>query len=184
MTGKKILGMALLVAGLTATSATAADLWLHIKVHEDGGEKASINMPLSMIQGLASSALNEARTSGRIRVHDNDFSVRELRRIWRQLEDGPDATYVTVEETNSKVRIGKRGRYLHMEAKEHGKGGEDMEARIPLEVVGALLSGSGEELNIGAAMEALARYGEGDLLTVNSEKETVRIWVDDSPESK
>ena len=67
-----------------------------------------------------------------MRIKDRDYDVAELRRIWRELEDGPDATYVTVEETDSKVRIGKRGRYLHMEAKEHGKGGEDMEARIPL----------------------------------------------------
>jgi hypothetical protein len=45
-------------------------------------------------------------------------------------------------------------------------------------VVAALLSGSGDELNVGAALEALVRRGEGELLTVNGDDETVRIWID------
>ena len=48
----------------------------------------------------------------------------------------------------------------------------------------ALLSGSGDELNVQAALEELARSGEGDLLTVTGDDETVRIWVDRSAEGR
>jgi hypothetical protein len=49
-------------------------------------------------------------------------------------------------------------------------------------VVSALLSGNGDEINLEAAFEALARHGQGELLTVRSDDETVRIWIDQQSE--
>ena len=182
MNRKVILGSALIIAALAASPAAAADLWLHVKV--DGGrdgEQAAINLPLSMVDKLAPMMSDKTRGSGRIRIDDRDYSVAELRRIWRELEEGPDATYVTVNERDSKVRIAKRGSYLVMEANDRAQG-EDVQARIPLTVMRALLSGPGDELDLGAALEALAREGAGELITVTGEDETVRIWVDAAPE--
>lgn len=180
MNGKRIFGTALLAAALTAASASAADLWLHVKV--DGGrrgtEKVEINMPLSMIESFAPMLQGRVRDGGRVRIDDRDYDIAELRRIWRELEDGPDATYITVNEPDSKVRIAKRGAYLVMTAVER-RDGENVEARIPIAVMGALLSGSGEGLDIAAALRELARFGEGELMTVTSDEETVRIWIDD-----
>ncbi|MEA2604751.1 MAG: hypothetical protein QOF89_5743 [Acidobacteriota bacterium] len=182
MNGKKLFGMTLLAAGLmvtaTAQKAAAADLWLHIDV--DGkGEQANINLPLSMVRSMAGLMLREEGHGARnLRVRDKDVSISELRQAWRELEDSPDANYVTVRDKDSDVRIGKKGDYLHLRAVDRGQKGENVEAKIPLEVVAALLSGQGDELNLGAALEALARRGEGELLTVNGDDETVRIWVD------
>lgn len=184
MNGKKIFGIAILAAGLaaglTAGSAAAADLWLHIKV--DGGrnaEQAEINLPLSMVESFAPMLQGKVTGQSRVRLRDRDYDVDELRRIWRQLEDGPDATYVTVNEPDSKMRIAKRGGYLVMTAVERGRDGESVEARIPVSVMGALLSGSGDSLDVGAALRELIRFGAGELMTVTSDEETVRIWVDD-----
>jgi len=181
MNGKKLLGMALLAAGLAATArqAAAADLWLHIDVDGKGDEQANINLPLSMVRSMAGSVLREEGHGARsLRVKDKDISISELRQAWRELEDSPDTNYITVRDKDSDVRIGKRGDYLHLKAVDRGSKGQNVEAKIPLEVVAALLSGSGDELNLGAALEALARRGEGELLTVNGDDETVRIWVD------
>ena len=178
MNGKSILGAALAAAALVASPAAAADLWFHVQV--DGGkhgEQATVNLPLSMVDKIAPMIPAEARASGRVRIDDRDYSVAELRRIWRELEDGPDATYVTVNEPDSKVRIAKRGEFLIMEANDRSEG-EEVQARIPLTVMRALLSGPGDELDIGAALEALARRGAGELITVTGEEETVRIWID------
>ncbi|HEX9942221.1 MAG TPA: hypothetical protein VGG03_09415 [Thermoanaerobaculia bacterium] len=181
MKATKILGTALLFTGLVLAPAAAADLWLHVKV--DGGrngEQATINLPLSLVDTFAPMISRGAHGSGRVRIDDRDYSVSDLRRIWRQIENGPDATYVTVEEPGSRVRIAKRGDYLVMEAVERNdrERVEQVEARVPLTVMKALLSGPGDELNVGAALEALAREGEGELVTVNGRDETVRIWVD------
>ena len=48
---------------------------------------------------------------------------------------------------------------------------------MPLEVVDAMVAGKDGELDLLAALEALADY-DGDLVTVESEDSFVRIWID------
>ena len=176
MNGKKLLGVALISASLAAGSAAAADLWIHIDVQGDKkGEQANINLPLSMVHNLSGMIPDEARNSRHFRVRDRDYDIADLRRAWRELRDGPDTTYLTANDADSRVRIAKRGDYLELRATDRGGKGETVEARIPLPVVAALLSGSGDELNLHAALEELARFGEGELLTVTGDDETVRI---------
>lgn len=175
MNGKKIFGMALLMAGLTLGPAVAADLWLRIEVNGEKGEEVSMNLPLSMLESMVP---DEFRSSSRLRIDDEDYDIAELRRIWRQLEDSPDTTYLMVNDADSKVRIGKKGDFIVMNVTERGDG-EDVQARIPVTVMGALLSGSGDRLNISAALKELARHGRGELLTVTGRQEKVRIWLDD-----
>ena len=183
MKKKTILDTAL-AAALIAGPASAADLWFHVEVNGGKhGEQATINLPLSMVDTLAPMISGRAHAAGHVRLDDRDYSVAELRRIWRELEAGPDATYVTVNDRDSKVRIAKRGNYLVMEANDRAEG-EDVQARIPLSVMRALLSGSGDELNVGAALEALAAEGAGELVTVTGDEETVRIWVDAASEGR
>ncbi len=187
MNGTRIFRTAVLAAALTvvvaasAATAAAADLWLHLKVDGGKDEQVEINMPLSMVESLAPMLQSKVRDGNRVRIDDRDYDLAELRRVWRDLEDGPDATYLTVNEPDSKVRIGKRGSHLVMTADERdgGKGGrERVEAKIPISVMAALLSGSGDGLDLAAALRELARLGEGELMTVTSDEETVRIWID------
>jgi hypothetical protein len=184
----KIAMIALSAFALTAVRVSAADLWLHIKVHDAKEDShVNINLPLSMVTKTASLIPSDARNSGKIRINDDDMDVAELRQIWNEVRNRPDATYVTVEEKGSKVRIAKRGDYLHIVSQDHdgprGRG-ENVEMKIPSEVVSALLSGRGDEMNVGAAIQALARRGEGELVTVNGDDETVRIWVDAISETR
>jgi hypothetical protein len=184
----KIAMIALSAFALTAVRVSAADLWLHIKVHDAKEDShVNINLPLSMVTKTASMIPSDARNSGKIRINDDDIDVAELRQIWNEVRNRPDATYVTVEEKDSKVRIAKRGDYLHIVSQDHdgprGRG-ENVEMKIPIEVVSALLSGRGDEMNVGAAIQALARRGEGELVTVNGDDETVRIWVDAISETR
>jgi hypothetical protein len=189
MNGTKSFGVLLVLAGLAglaAGPAAAADLWIHVRVHGDKNvDEVAVNMPVSMARNLAGMVPERTRQhSGRVRVKDHDYDLAELRRAWRDLEHGPDATYLTVNDPESKVRIGKRGDYLELRAMDKASKGENVEARIPLQVVAALLSGSGDELNVEAALDELTRFGEGELLTVHSDEQTVRIWIDHASEGR
>ena len=180
--------IALFAFALTAARVSASDLWLHIKVHDAKEDShVNINLPLSMVTKTAALIPADARNSGKIRINDDDLDVAELREIWNEVRNRPDATYVTVDERDSKVRVAKRGEYLHIVAQDrdgHRGGRENVEMRIPIEVVSALLSGRGGEMNVGAAVQALARRGEGELVTVTGDDETVRIWVDALSETR
>jgi hypothetical protein len=185
MNGTKIFGVALLAAGLGVGQAVAADLWLHVKVHgEKGADEAMVNLPVSMARNLAGMIPEGARASHKVRVKDRDYSVADLRQAWREVENGPDANYITVNDQTSKVKIGKRGNYLELRADDKVGSQDRVEAKIPLPVVAALFSGSGDRLNVDAALEELTRFGEGELLTVTNDHETVRIWVDHTADAR
>lgn len=186
MNAKKAFVISLLAVGLTAARASAEDLYLHVKVHDAKEDShVNINLPLSVVEKSSAFIPSEARKSGKIRIDDEDVSVAELREMWAELQRHPDATWISVDERDSKVRVSKRGNYLHILANDRKDGrNEDVEIKIPASVVAAMLSTNGDELDISAAIRALAREGEGELVTVTGDDETVRIWIDARSESK
>lgn len=169
-----------------AERAENSDLWLHVKVNDakDGG-KVSVNLPIAVVRGALAMVPDEARHHGRVRMGDDDMSVPQLRRMWAAVQNSPDATFVTVDDKDSKVRVAKRGGYMVVRADDSGNSKHSrVDVKIPATVVEALLSGSGDELNVTAAIEALARHGSGELVTVDGDDDTVRVWVDRVAESR
>jgi hypothetical protein len=181
---KKTLAIATLALGLGTAGAFAAQtekLWIHVHVKDGKDGNVSINLPISMVEKMAGSITSDSKGDSRLRFNDEDITVAELRDLWNDLRRQPDATFITVDDTHSKVRVAKRGGYLVVRSREKQ---EEVEMKIPGTVVDALLSAPGEQLDVAAAMRALARHGEGELVTVSGTGETVRIWVDDSSESR
>jgi hypothetical protein len=192
------MGIALLLMGAAAAEAKT-DLWLHIKVHDGNDDsRVSINLPLSVVQAATPLIPEDVRTAGQLRVDGHDLSVQDLRRIWREVQRQPDAAYVTVDEGHARVRVARSGGYLLIRAADRegpesggrdrdsgrGHGGQHVEVRIPVPVVDALLQGTGDRFDLAAAVAALARTGEGELVTVNGGHETVRMWVDGDAEGR
>jgi hypothetical protein len=187
MKTKRILGLALLTIGSASLrSAAATDLWLHIRVDEPSeGSKVNVNLPFSLLRTAMPSLPAETLGVRELRVDKTDLSAAELRRIWHQLAQGEDATYVTVRHGKERVLIAKRGAYLVMQSHDaESSDRQDVEVKLPIRVIEALLSGNGDELNLTAALEALAESGEGELVTVNSDRDTVHIWVDHQASSR
>jgi hypothetical protein len=198
MTWNSVMGIALLLMGAAAAEAKT-DLWLHIKVHDGNDDsRVSINLPLSVVQAATPLIPEDVRTAGQLRVDGHDLSVQDLRRIWREVQRQPDAAYVTVDEGHARVRVARSGGYLLIRAADRegpegggrdrdssrGHGGQHVEVRIPVPVVDALLQGAGDRFDLAAAVAALARTGEGELVTVNGGHETVRMWVDGDAEGR
>ena len=186
MNTKRILGIALVALGAaTVRAAAASDLWLHIKVDDQGeGSKVNVNLPLSIVQAAMPMLPHEAGAARGLRVDDRDFSADDLRRIWREIEKSPDATYVMVDEGKGKVRVSKSGNDLLIHAVDADRDHQRVEVRLPLPVVRALISGHGDQLDLAAALEALVRSGQGELVTVNGDNQTVRMWVDRESDSR
>jgi len=187
---RKFLPIALLTLGLGALQARAADtedLWIHVRVLDAKDGRVSINLPISVVERMGNvlPADSSEKGSGRLRFNDEDITVSDLREIWADLRKHPDATFITVDEVDSKVRVAKIAGNLVVRAQDRGAGrDEQVEMKIPGAVVDALLSAPGEQLNMGAALKALAREGEGEIVTVTGDGETVRIWIDASSESQ
>ena len=198
MTWNSVMGIALLLMGAAAAEAKT-NLWLHIKVHDGNDDsRVSINLPLSVVEAATPLIPEEARTASQLRVDGHDLSVHDLRRIWREVQRQPDASYVTIDEGHARVRVARSGGYLLIRAadrdtppeigggggRDRGHGGDHVEGRIPVPVVDALLQGAGDRFDLAAAVAALARTGEGELVTVNGDNDTVRMWVDGAADGR
>lgn len=190
---KKIWAMSVMAfaLGTMGTMAVAAEsrrdnLWFHMQVHEGKDDShVMINLPLSVVEKSAHFLPKDSNgRSGKIRFNDEEMNKAELRSIWNDVRRQRDMTFLTVKETDGRVKMAKQGNYLLIHAAEEGARRENVEIRVPLAVVDALLAGDGDELNVRGALEALVRVGEGELMTVTGDNETVRMWIDDRAEAR
>lgn len=173
-----------LIALLTfaGTAMATEGLWLHVKVDGQPDERVTVNLPLTLIEKAIPMIPENIMEHGRIQYDEGEITIADLREMWRELESQPDFTIARVESENENVRVAKEGDYLVVRVEEGDS--ENVNVRIPVAVVNALFSGEGEQLNVRAALEALASHGEGELVTVTDDNETVRVWVDGFAEAR
>lgn len=200
---RKWLGMAgagLMLTGLLALAVTAqskqapaastADKWLHVRVVEDGekGETVRVNVPLSLAEAiLPALKVNGKIDGGKIRIsrhHDWDNEI-DFRAAFDAVKKAPDGEFVTVQKgKDEEVRVSKKDGYLLVAVRDENtrrdgsKRTERVDVKVPMTVAEALFGGTKDELDILAAVRALARHGDTQLVAVEDGKTTVRVWVD------
>lgn len=180
----RILAGAGLTAALlfcTVAAWAQAETWIHVRVTENDadGHKVSVNMPLRLAQVALEVAPKDVFEKGRLKLKEKDISVADMRRLWTELKSSGDAEFVTVEEKDKTVRVARAGDYLRIHVRDQAEKNETVEIRMPLQVVDALLSGEGESINIQAAIAQLQGQ-QGEIVTVESSENQVRIWIDES----
>lgn len=179
------LGLAAGVSALALGQGAAAGAqgngaWLHVRVEEPAKpSRIAVNLPMAVVEAALEAAPEKVVSSGRIKLgHDgNDVSVAQLRKAWNELKATGDAELVTVEDRDEKVRIARSGNLVLVHI-DKPAGREAVRVEVPVEVVDALLAGEGNELNVRAALTKL-QGRRGDLVRVNDERSTVRIWIDE-----
>jgi hypothetical protein len=166
--------------------AASADQWVHVRV-VDSGKKATtvrVNVPLSLIETVAPIATKEMGKEAKIKLEEKEFTRADLKRILAAVKESPDAEFVTVESETDHVRVAKSGQTLIVKVRDQAKKADKVTVQLPMAVVDALLSGPEDQLNIVAAIQALGRTGSGELVTVNDNSATVRVWIDDKSASE
>src|SRR5215468_2903828 len=181
--GKRFLPLVLLLAG--SLWAASSDRYLHVRVSNPGNhELVRVNLPLSLAEQVIPAINNDQLSNGKIRCGHFTADKVDVRAILNALKTAPEGEFVTVQEPDNDVRV----------AKEHGqlvvhvidkKSKENVDVTVPWEVAQALVANTkGDELDIEAAIKALAGVGDVTLVTVTSQEENVRIWVDSNNSDK
>lgn len=180
-------GLVLLVAAFAGpVSAQAqAEKWLHVRVNEgEDGETVRVNVPLALAEAILPSIKVKHFEGGKVRLEEHmraHIEDVDIRAILEAVKNAQDGEFVTVESKKDNVRVAKKAGYLLVEVREMDKDGKEREkvdVKMPMTVVDALLSGGKDELDILAAVRALAKHGDTELVTVQDNKTTVRVWVD------
>jgi hypothetical protein len=169
-------GVALFCASI---ASAATERWIHVKVEGKNSENVAINLPLSFAASALAMVPAEAQVDGKIRIDNHDLDWNKLRDMWQQIKNAPEATFVTVQTNDEHVVVKKEGGFLLVQTTERSERGANVDVRLPMAVIDALLDAPEGTLNLTGALEALADMQDGHLVSIHSEDEIVKIWIDD-----
>jgi len=180
---RKLVGVvALALIAAVAAVAQTPEKWLHVKVEDKNGnnEIVKVNVPLSLAEKVLPAINVDRVRGGKVRIETSKIHDVDFRAILDAVKNAQDGEFVTVESTKENVRVAKSGGYLLVKVKDTKSDGrsEQVDVKVPMTVVEALLSGDPNELDVLAALKALSAHGDTVLVEVTGDKETVRVWID------
>src|SRR5579859_385020 len=183
MMKKMMAALIVLLAVATTVMAAPSGQWIHVRVISNGskGETVRINVPMSFAEAVLPTICANKLRHGKIKF-DGKIDDLDLRSVFQAVRDSPDNEFVTVEKPDESVRVAKAGGNLLIKVRQKRTGknadNENVDVKVPLTVVQALLSGNNGELDVLAGIHALSTQGNMELVTVNGQSENVRIWTD------
>ena len=164
-----------------STVSRSQDRWLHVRVisSDAKGETVRVNVPLELAEKVLPAIHQERLHDGKVKIdngHVNDVDLRALVEAIRTTKDGE---FVTVQSNDCDVRVAKHSNHLivHVFDKQNSKKSE-VEVKVPMKVIDALFSAGKDELDLVAALHALAGQGDTELVSVKDHENTVRVWLD------
>ncbi|HKQ96675.1 MAG TPA: hypothetical protein VJV75_02250 [Candidatus Polarisedimenticolia bacterium] len=187
MGGVALLAAAAMVAvlGLAPAMAGTEGKWLHIRVLGGDDGSVKVNLPVAVLETMADAIEADHFSNGQIHLSESNIKPEQLRSVWQSLKNSRDMEFVTVESDDQNVRVAKSGNFLVVKVNDadRKRGKDTVDIKVPVEVVDALLQAPEGQLNVKAALQALANYGGGDLVQVTDGESHVRIWIDGRSDS-
>lgn len=162
--------------------AHAAGFWLHVHVQEEGkAESVKVNVPVSLIEMILPVIEEEGLEQGRIHFDDRDLTVQQLREIWAEVQAQGDYELASIDSDDTRVRVALEGNDLLVRSTEGSE--TEVLVRVPKQFVDALLSGTGDQINVTGAIAVLKTLGAQELVNVRDDDTKVRVWIDESSSS-
>ena len=167
----------------SASSATAekGERWLHVRVIcTDGkGQTVRVNVPLELAEKVLPAVNHDRLHNGKVRVDSSDLHDVDLRALMEAIRTAQEGEYVTVQGDDNDVRVAKQGDHLMIHVLDKsGSKKSQVEVKVPIKVIDALLSAGKDELDLVAALHALGAQGDTELVSVKDRENTVKVWLD------
>ncbi len=167
-------------ASQSSTSAHG-ERWLHVRVISTNskGETVRVNVPLEMAEKVLPAIDHDRLHNGKVRIGCMDCDGVDIRTIFEAVRSSKDGEFVTVQSNDADISVMKKEGmlFVHVHDKNKPKHSQ-VEVKVPMKVVEALLSGSKDELDIVAGLHALAGQGDVELVSVKDDDNTIRVWLD------
>jgi len=174
----------------SSTSSSTSERWLHVRVTstDSKNETVRVNVPLEMAEKVLPAINKDRLHNGKVKFDDHDMNGVDVKALLDAVRSSKDGEYVTVQGADSDVRVAKLNGYMYVhvteknshDSEKHAKGSEKnrVEVKVPMKVVDALFSAGKDELDVLAALRALSTHGDTELVSVKSDDNTVRVWLD------
>jgi hypothetical protein len=181
MVGRTLVPLLLAAAALAgAPAAAGGDRWIHVRVLDRaaGEHSMSLNLPVSTIAAvLPTIGVDGDQLDLGL---EDDFDLREL---VAALRDSADADIVRLREADGMVSIAKESDRLVVRVDDRGSPAENLRIVVPLRVLDAMIDETTGEIDLVRGLNALGDWS-GDLVHIESEDESVRVWVDGRSEGR
>lgn len=164
-----------------STSSEKGERWLHVRVIcTDGkGDTVRVNVPLELAEKVLPAVNHDRLHNGKVKIDNSDITNDvDLRALMDAIKSAKDGEYVTVQGNDNDVRVAKEGNHLIVHVVDKGTKKSQVEVKVPMKVVEALLSAGKDELDLVAALHALSSQGDVELVSVKDSENTVKVWLD------
>jgi len=164
-----------------STSSEKGERWLHVRVIcSDGkGDTVRVNVPLELAEKVLPAVNHDRLHNGKVRIDNSEINDVDLRTVMEAVRSAKDGEYVTVQGDANDVRVAKEGNHLIVHVVDKGRSKKSqVEVKVPMKVVEALLSAGKDELDLVAALHALSTQGDVELVSVKDSENTVKVWLD------
>jgi hypothetical protein len=174
---------------------------------DDKNETVRVNIPLDLAEKILPTINKERLHNGKVRIDEAQIHGDvDLHALMDAIRTSKDGEFVTVQGSENDVRVAKEGGRLivhvtdksghglhhhHAKHSDADKSDDDkeeaknekhdvstVEIMIPMKVIDALFSAGKDELDLVAALHALSAQGDVELVSVKSDENTVRVWLD------
>src|SRR5215831_12747104 len=164
-----------------STSSEKGERWLHVRVIcTDGrGDTVRVNVPLELAEKVLPAVNHDRLHNGKVRIDSTEVGDVDLHALMDAIRTAKDGEYVTVQGNDNDVRVAKEGNHLMIHVVDKGGSKKSqVEVKVPMNVIEALLSAGKDELDLVAALHALGAQGDVELVSVKDSENTVKVWLD------
>ncbi len=165
----------------SSTTSEKGERWLHVRVIcTDGkGETVRVNVPLELAEKVLPAVNHDRLHNGKVRIDSADMNDVDLHAVMDAIRTAKEGEYVTVQGDENDVRVAKEGNHLIIHVVDKGGSKKSqVEVKVPMKVIDALLSAGKDELDLVAALHALGTQGDTELVSVKDSENTVKVWLD------
>jgi hypothetical protein len=178
-----VAGLLLLPLASSAQTAQAPkpDRWLHVRVEsaQPKGETVRVNVPLELAEKVLPTINKDRLQNGKVKIDASQTKGVDLRALFDAIRTSKDGEFVTVQSNDADIRVAKQEGHILIHVRDKSNAKKDqVEIRVPMKVVDALLSAGKDELDVLAGLRALSAQEDTELVSVKSSENAVRIWLD------
>lgn len=173
--------MVILAAALLAAAPLGAadpDRWLNVNVlDKSDGTKVEVHLPIQLVVAVLNSIDAENLHGGKVQLDIEDADI-DWPQLLAAVKGAPDGEFVKVDAPDAKVQVSKRAGTLYVNVVETAEDHATVNVTLPMSMIDALQFDDANQIDMAALLTGLDQLPDGDLVTVEADDATVRVWVE------
>lgn len=173
--------MVIAAAALLAAAPLRAadpDRWLNVNVlDKSDGTKVEVHLPIQLVVAVLNSVDAENFHGGKVQLDIEDADI-DWPQLLAAVKDAPDGEFVKVDAPDGKVQVSKRAGTLYVNVVESSEEHATVNVTLPVAMIDALKFDDANQIDMAALLTGLDQLPNGDLVTVEADDATVRVWVE------